>query len=233
MALPSGVQPNTVYFGYAPASSITLQANVSGGTPPYDYNWSNGSHNASITVSPATTTTYTVSVTDATGCSSNTASKTISVIDIRGGKNNDKVVICHKPSELNSTLTIGQEGVADHLGHGDMLGACSVSASSMTDFTMVKEPLLTKSFALKSSPNPIGQRARITYSLPVEANVDIRIYDISGREVSIVARGNRTAGSYRVEINSSTLKPGLYYCRMSTVVDGQPQIQTQKLMKAE
>ena len=33
-ALPHGVEPNTVYLGYSPASSITLSANVSGATEP-------------------------------------------------------------------------------------------------------------------------------------------------------------------------------------------------------
>ena len=40
----------------------------SGGTAPYTYAWSTGATTASITVSPASTTTYTVQVTDANGC---------------------------------------------------------------------------------------------------------------------------------------------------------------------
>ena len=59
-ALPSGVLANTVYPAYAPASSLTLQANVSGGTAPYSYNWSNGATTSSITVSPTTTTSILV-----------------------------------------------------------------------------------------------------------------------------------------------------------------------------
>lgn len=51
-ALPSGVLPNTVYIGYAPASSLTLTSVVTGGTGPYNYTWSNGSHANAITVSP-------------------------------------------------------------------------------------------------------------------------------------------------------------------------------------
>ena len=57
MALPAGVLANTVYPAYAPASSLMLQANVSGGTSPYTYNWSTGANSSSITVSPTTTTT--------------------------------------------------------------------------------------------------------------------------------------------------------------------------------
>lgn len=56
-----------------PAQSVTLTA--AGGT---SYLWSNGATTAAITVSPGTTTTYTVTITDAYGCTA-TASQTITV----------------------------------------------------------------------------------------------------------------------------------------------------------
>jgi uncharacterized delta-60 repeat protein len=54
-------------------STVTLTA--SGGL---SYNWSNGSNTASTLVSPASTTAFTVTGTDANGCT-NTASKTVTV----------------------------------------------------------------------------------------------------------------------------------------------------------
>jgi hypothetical protein len=48
------------------ASDGNVTSNVSGGTPPYTYLWSNSSANASITGVPAGN--YTLTVTDATGC---------------------------------------------------------------------------------------------------------------------------------------------------------------------
>jgi len=119
-ALPAGVLPNTVYPAYAPASSLTLQANVSGGAGPYSYTWSNGATTSSITVSPTATTTYSVTVQDQNGCpGSASATKTVNVVNISGGNKGDKIVVCHKGNEL----TIGSGGVADHLQHGDMLGS--------------------------------------------------------------------------------------------------------------
>ncbi|HLG04056.1 MAG TPA: PKD domain-containing protein [Bacteroidia bacterium] len=55
--------------------STTLAASASGGTPGYTYNWSAGSPS----VSPSTTTTYSVTVTDANGCSSAIAPITVNV----------------------------------------------------------------------------------------------------------------------------------------------------------
>jgi lysyl endopeptidase len=50
--------------------SATVTASATGGLSPYNYVWSNGSNGPSITVSPNVPTTYTVTVTDANGCTS-------------------------------------------------------------------------------------------------------------------------------------------------------------------
>ena len=67
-ALPSGTLANTVYIGYSPASSIKLVSNVTGGSTPYQYLWSNGSTNGFVNVSPTVNTNYSLTVTDANGC---------------------------------------------------------------------------------------------------------------------------------------------------------------------
>ncbi|HEV8273150.1 MAG TPA: CHRD domain-containing protein, partial [Chitinophagaceae bacterium] len=118
-ALPGGVLANTVYPAYTPASSLMLQANVNGGTGPYSYSWSTGATTSSITVSPTTTTNYSLAVKDQNGCPGS-ATKTVNVVNISGGNKGDKIVVCHH----GNSLTIAGPGVADHLSHGDMLGSC-------------------------------------------------------------------------------------------------------------
>ena len=61
-------------------SPVNISANViSGGNPPFEYHWSNGSSAQTISVNPTTSTIYTVYVTDASGCTSNTESVTVNV----------------------------------------------------------------------------------------------------------------------------------------------------------
>lgn len=47
---------------------VILNANGSGGTPLFNYSWSNGVNSQSQQVNPTTTTTYNVVITDVTGC---------------------------------------------------------------------------------------------------------------------------------------------------------------------
>ena len=56
----------------------TLTAVAAGGTPGYTYEWSTGATTASITVSPGSTTSYGVTVTDAKGCT-DSATGTVTV----------------------------------------------------------------------------------------------------------------------------------------------------------
>ncbi|HXP52584.1 MAG TPA: hypothetical protein VN922_21705, partial [Bacteroidia bacterium] len=54
-------------------SSATISATVSGGTTPYTYSWTQGGTTSNITVSPSTSTIYSVSITDANSCAANGA----------------------------------------------------------------------------------------------------------------------------------------------------------------
>ena len=60
-----------------PGESVTLTANPTGGAPPFTYLWDTGETTQTISVTPAATTTYTVTVTDA--CLNESASNTFEV----------------------------------------------------------------------------------------------------------------------------------------------------------
>lgn len=80
--------------------------------------------------------------------------------------------------------------------------------------------ILPQEFHLNQNfPNPFNPNTRISYSLPQSARVQLRIYDVSGREVAKVLDGFYSAGSYKYDwqaVNKSgdTLSSGIYFARM-------------------
>jgi CHRD domain len=213
-ALPGGVLANTVYPAYAPASSLMLQANVTGGTSPYSYNWSNGATTSSVTVSPVATTTYSLSVKDQYGCPGS-ATKTINVLNISGGKNGNKIVICHR----GNSLTIGSSGVADHLGHGDMLGSCE-SNSIIVQSRDISETDL----AIKVLGNPSPNHFDIHILGKPDNSIRLTVYDNMGR---IIETKSSLPSNQIVRLGSS-YHSGIY---LVEIVQG-TQRQILKLVKA-
>ena len=77
-------------------------------------------------------------------------------------------------------------------------------------------PTVVKQFALfQNFPNPFNPVTEIRYQVPVASRVSLKVYDLLGREVATLVDQVRTAGSYTVTLNASTLSSGLYFYRMT------------------
>jgi hypothetical protein len=220
--------PNqTVYYGYPPAACATLSySGAAGGVMPYSFEWSTGETTQDITVCPQVSTEYVITITDANNC---TATDTVIVcaIDVRCGKNLDKVEICHIPPDnpLNpQTLCVGMASVADHLSHGDMLAACGTD-HSCTDLLPKSAPFADnlieeQGFEIKVSPNPFKQSTMVTFSTDTDGQATLKLIDMTGRLNQILFdRQVEQNTSYQFEIDGSSLRPGVYYC-MLTQSDG-------------
>ena len=204
-ALPSGTLANTVYIGYPPASSVTLNASASGGTPGYSYSWSNGSASSSITVSPIVNTNYSVTITDQNNCQG-TANKQIIVKDVRGGKKLDKVLVCHNGS---ITLTVSQAEATMHLSHGDMLGDCGISSGAITRSSKETEIIETGKIAVLVRPNPSAKTFTLNITGDFASPVILRVVDISGR---IIEHKNLSANQ-TIKIGDN-YRPGMYFAEI-------------------
>jgi hypothetical protein len=207
-ALTSGVLANTVYIGYTPASSLTLHSNVSGGTADYTYSWSNGSQDASATVHPTANTVYTLTVTDVNGCVG-TASKAVSVMDVRAGKKLDKVSICHASGNTH-TIEIATSAVADHLAHGDMLGGCEMVNPSVTGRFQPQAEMIAE-LQVKVLPNPsVNSFVLNLNGGAASEKITIRITDVTGRTIEIK---NNLSSNKNITIGN-TYRPGIYFAEV-------------------
>ncbi len=108
-------------------------------------------------------------------------------------------------------------------------GSCTVnityqSTSVNQDFGVVAWPIsikqistTVKDFALSQNyPNPFNPSTKINFSVPSANYVDLRVYDILGREVKVLASKFVNAGEYEVEFDAKDLASGMYYYRLQS-----------------
>jgi len=60
-------------------------------------------------------------------------------------------------------------------------------------------------------PNPFNPITKIKYSIPLSDNVQIKIYDILGREIKTLLNEYKQAGTYEIEFDASNLLSGVYF----------------------
>jgi hypothetical protein len=70
---------------------------------------------------------------------------------------------------------------------------------------------------LRIAPNPFSAAATITYSLPEAGNVSLKLYDVSGKLVTTLASGCRSAGPGTCVLlpAAGVLARGVYVVRLS------------------
>jgi hypothetical protein len=64
-------------------------------------------------------------------------------------------------------------------------------------------------------PNPARGAATVAYALSAPADISLAVYDVLGREVAVLDRGARAAGSHAVRWAAPGAPPGLYLLRLS------------------
>ncbi len=68
------------------------------------------------------------------------------------------------------------------------------------------------SFTLEQNyPNPFNPSTVITYSLPENEFVSLKVYDVLGNEAAVIVNEQKAAGKYSVEFNASGLGSGVYF----------------------
>jgi len=63
-------------------------------------------------------------------------------------------------------------------------------------------------------PNPFNPSTRISFTIPKSDYVDLKVYDISGKEVEVLYDGCRDAGEYSVFWHTRGLPAGIYLYRL-------------------
>lgn len=74
-----------------------------------------------------------------------------------------------------------------------------------------------KKFNLSQNyPNPFNPNTVISYQLSVDGFVSLKVYDITGKEITSIVNKNQNAGYYTVEFNGANLSSGMYFYTIQT-----------------
>ena len=224
----TGLDANTISLGYG-----TQQLTLSAGNPSVatTYTWSGSdrlstSTGTSTRFSPTTAGTYQIELraVNEYGCAAVT-SQTITVIDVRCGNKNEKVLICHSAGNAGGfeALCVSSNAVDAHLKHGDKLDACSTGAGARLATKPVDE---VKGLTVQVGPNPTSDRLTVTIQVPKPTDVVMEIRNLQGmllysrqlvllgthatEEISLQAYAE---GTYLLNVQTSTQRQAIKVIR--------------------
>ena len=84
----------------------------------------------------------------------------------------------------------------------------------------VPEPLSIgskhRNLLLGNSPNPFNPVTKISYEIVTQDLVNIKVYDITGKELKTLVNEVKPAGSYSIEFNGANLSSGIYFYRLTS-----------------
>ncbi|NNF06425.1 MAG: T9SS type A sorting domain-containing protein, partial [Candidatus Eisenbacteria bacterium] len=84
-------------------------------------------------------------------------------------------------------------------------------------------------------PNPVTSSTSLQYALPQTASIELAIFDVQGRKVWQVTRGDHAEGSHEVRWDATDFKgrsvsPGVYFARLHAMGNAFSKIETRKLV---
>ena len=91
-------------------------------------------------------------------------------------------------------------------------GTDSILISSVAD-----EYSAPSSYSLyQNYPNPFNPSTTIRFQIPFRQRIELKVYDILGREVATLINEEKLAGVYEVTFNASNLASGVYFYQLKT-----------------
>ena len=70
--------------------------------------------------------------------------------------------------------------------------------------------------SLKASPNPFNNQSMISFTLEQSADVSLKVFDITGREVQSLVNGHLSPGAHQAVFDAKNLSSGFYFIRLDS-----------------
>jgi hypothetical protein len=115
------------------------------------------------------------------------------------------------------------------IGAGQWSAAMTVSLISGIDKPKTTIPVAYELY--QNYPNPFNPSSKIRFALPLISNTKIVVYNLLGEKVRELLNGQKNAGYYEVNFNTTGLASGVYlYTIQAKSLDGKNEFKETKKM---
>lgn len=111
-------------------------------------------------------------------------------------------------NELDSTIVI------DNMTNGNESWYAYAVDTSATVVSVHKKGTPDIYRLQQNYPNPFNPSTVISYQLPANSMVTLKVYDVLGREVETLVNERQNAGTHSITFDASTLPSGVYFYRL-------------------
>ena len=88
---------------------------------------------------------------------------------------------------------------------------------NLSEVTSIKEGhhFIPANYILEQNyPNPFNPNTKIKYTVPQTSQVQIKVFDVLGREIEILINGKKTSGTFELTWNAANLPSGVYFYQL-------------------
>jgi len=110
---------------------------------------------------------------------------------------------------FNGTITVSASDttiVLNIVGYSNSLSGVTTVSSNVPD----------KFDLSQNFPNPFNPSTKINFAVPYRSFVSLKIFDMNGREVSVLLNQMQNAGTYQYDFNAGNLTSGTYFYKLET-----------------
>lgn len=138
----------------------------------------------------------------------------------------------YTPNYLDSSLVHGTTHYyyvvrVTSLGESDHSNIVSIMSIGIID-----NPEIPAEYSLcQNYPNPFNPSTTISFGLKTDSKVNLKIYDVLGREIKTLINKNMSAGKYIEIFNASNIATGVYIYKLTAEgIDGSSFMDIKKMM---
>ena len=126
--------------------------------------------------------------------------------------------------KAGSKLDVTLDGACELVDKDGNVIAATLKAAAVEGYVPTE-------FALRQNyPNPFNPSTTIQYDLPVDARVNIVVYNSLAQQVVTLVNQEQSAGVYKVNFNASGLTSGIYFYRINVQGGERNYTQTHKMI---